>query len=404
MEKSNINIVVFSSLFPSEVRPTAGIFIRERMFRVAAKMPLTVVSPVPWFPFQALVRRYRPHFRPMPSRHEIQDGIDVYYPRYFSIPGFVKFLDGFFMALGSFATLRKLRNEERCDLIDSHFAFPDGKAATLLGKWLQRPVTITLRGTEVSHSKERLKRLLLVEALGDATRIFSVSTSLKKLAEGLGIESGKIRVIGNGVDADKFQAIDRQAAREQLGLPVDSEVLLTIGALVERKGFHRVIELMPSLLSQGKVIHYLIVGGAGPEGDWTEHLKQMVSELGLTGHVHFLGTLPPTELYLPLSAADVFVLSTRNEGWANVLLEALACGVPVVASDVGGNSEVIASEDLGFIVPFGDRNALERSIVKALARNWDRERIVGYARENSWESRVVILVKEFTEIVGRGGQ
>jgi glycosyltransferase involved in cell wall biosynthesis len=109
-------------------------------------------------------------------------------------------------------------------------------------------------------------------------------------------------------------------------------------------------------------------------------------------------------LYLPLSAADVFVLSTRNEGWANVLLEALACGVPVVASDVGGNSEVIASEDLGFIVPFGDRNALERSIVKALARNWDRERIVGYARENSWESRVVILVKEFTEIVGRGGQ
>jgi teichuronic acid biosynthesis glycosyltransferase TuaC len=161
---------------------------------------------------------------------------------------------------------------------------------------------------------------------------------------------------------------------------------------------------MPSLSSKGIDIHYLIVGGAGPEGDWTEHLKQMVSELGLTGQVHFLGTLPPTELYLPLSAADVFVLSTRNEGWANVLLEALACGVPVVASDVGGNSEVIASEDFGFIVPFGDRNALEKAIVTALERKWDKGRIVGYARANSWESRVVILVTEFTEIVGKGGQ
>jgi glycosyltransferase involved in cell wall biosynthesis len=404
MEKSKIKIVVFSSLFPSEVRPTAGIFIRERMFRVATRMPLAVISPVPWFPFQTIITRYRPHFRPMPSKHEIQDGIDVYYPRYFSIPGLLKFLDGLFMALGSFSTLRKLRNEDRCDLIDSHFAFPDGKAATLLARWLRRPVTITLRGTEVSHSKERLKRLFLVGALRDATRVFSVSTSLKKLAEKLGIESRKIRVVGNGVDAEKFQAIDRQAAREQLGLPVDSKVLLTIGALVERKGFHRVIELMPSLLSEGKDIHYLIVGGAGPEGDWTEHLKQMVSELGLAGHVHFLGTLPPTELYLPLSAADVFVLSTRNEGWANVLLEALACGVPVVASDVGGNSEVIASEDLGFIVPFGDRNALEKAILTALGRNWDRARIVRYARENSWESRVVILVKEFTEIASRGGR
>jgi glycosyltransferase involved in cell wall biosynthesis len=128
----------------------------------------------------------------------------------------------------------------------------------------------------------------------------------------------------------------------------------------------------------------------------------MVKEFELTGNVHFLGTLPPTELYLPLSAADVFVLSTRNEGWANVLLEALACGVPVVASDVGGNSEVISSEDLGFIVPFGDRKALLDAITTALEKNWDRGRIVRYARENSWESRVVILVKEFTEIVNRG--
>ena len=94
-------LLVYSSLFPSAARPGAGLFIRERMFRVAARFPMVVVSPVPWFPLQGLIRLWKPWFRPETTRHEQQQGIDVYYPRFLSFPGVLKSLDGLFMALGS---------------------------------------------------------------------------------------------------------------------------------------------------------------------------------------------------------------------------------------------------------------------------------------------------------------
>ena len=114
-------------------------------------------------------------------------------------------------------------------------------------------------------------------------------------------------------------------------MAIDAPVLESVGALVERKGFHRVIECLPALRRRFPGLRYLVVGGPGPEGDWGARLRRDVIDLGLQECVVFLGTLAPGELNVPLSAADVFVLATRNEGWANVLLEAMACGLPVVA-------------------------------------------------------------------------
>ena len=152
MKDTTPRLVVFCSLFPSSIQPNAGVFIRERMFRVANHCPIVVVSPVPWFPFQSLLRWVKPAFRPQPKRFEEQQGIKVYYPRFFSIPGILKNLDGLFMALGSLYTLYRIKRDHPFNIIDAHFAYPDGYAATLLGKWFKVPVTITLRGTEVPLS------------------------------------------------------------------------------------------------------------------------------------------------------------------------------------------------------------------------------------------------------------
>ena len=141
------SIVVFSTLFPNTAQPHAGLFIRERMFRVGESLPLTVVSPVPWFPFQSLLRLWRPHFRPAVPRCEVQRGVEVLHPRFLSVPGVLKKLDGLFLAIASFRTMWRLRREGRLDIIDAHFGYPDGYAATLLGRWVDCPVTITLRGT-----------------------------------------------------------------------------------------------------------------------------------------------------------------------------------------------------------------------------------------------------------------
>ena len=393
-------LVVFTTLFPHPGQPSAGLFIRERMFRVAKILPITVVAPVPWFPLQSLIRKSRPHFRPYAPRHEIQDGVEVLHPRFFSVPGLFKSLDGLFMALGSLPTLWRLRRRFAFDLIDAHFAYPDGYAATLLGKWLKVPVTITLRGTEVPLSRDRARRRLIVKALQQTARIFAVSTSLKNHAASLGIDEARIRVVGNGVDSQKFQPLPKQQARSQLGLPQGAPVLISVGGLVERKGFHRVIECLPQLCRQFPGLRYLIVGGAGPEGDWGERLRTQAAQLDLADNVIFLGALPSGELRLPLSAADVFVLATRNEGWANVFLEAMACGLPVVTTDVGGNAEVVCRPELGTVVPYSDHAALTWALAEALRKPWQREAIIAYAGENSWDGRVAVLVEEFTRIAG----
>lgn len=395
------NLLVFSSLFPSIKRPGAGVFIRERMFRVGQHIPIIVVSPVSWFPLQSIIRYWKPYFRLQPDSYEEQDGIKVFYPRFFSVPGIFKHWDGFFMALGVWFFLRKVKKQYDFNLIDAHFAYPDGYAASLLGKWLNIPVTITLRGTEVPLSKDPAKKTRMIEALANAERVFSVANSLKEHVVKLGANRDKIEVIGNGVDCKKFYPVDKCEARKKLNIPESAKVIISIGGLVDRKGFHRVLDVMPELVKEFPEIIFLIVGGDSPEGGIRNKLEIQVQQLNLLNHVRFLGALPSEELKIPLSAADVFVLATANEGWANVFLEAMACGLPVVTTDVGGNQEVVNSPELGLIVPFGDAKALEKAVTEAIVRQWDKDKILHYATENNWEKRVAVLVNNFRQIMTR---
>lgn len=392
-------LLVFSSLFPSQKRPNAGVFIRERMFRVAQRIPVIVVSPVPWFPFQGILRYWRPHFRPQPKSYEEQEDVQVYFPRFLSFPGLFKSCDGFFMALGSLSTLIKLRKQ--FNIIDAHFAYPDGFAAILLGKWLKIPVTITLRGTEVPLSKMPGRKARLLTALNNATRVFSVSESLKQHVVSLGAESGKIRVIGNGIDIVKFSPLATSVARAELNIPDDAKVMISVGALVDRKGFHRVIEVLPALAATYPELVYLIVGGESPEGNIRERLEHQVKMLKLEKNVRFLGAYPSEKLKVPLSAADLFVLATANEGWANVFLEAMACGLPVITTEVGGNKEVVNDTNLGTVVPFDDSAALLTALIQGFETVWNRSLITQYAQENSWDTRVKILIEEFKRIASK---
>lgn len=396
---SNIpKILVFSSLFPSAAQPTAGVFVRERMFNVAKQLEICVVSPKPWFPLQGVLRLIRPHFRPAVARHELQSGVDIFCPRYFSFPGVLKQFDGFFMALSAWSTVSRLHKRGRVDLIDAHFAYPDGYAATLIGKWLSIPVTITLRGTEHRHAHNPALRSRLLAALQAAKHVFSVAEDLCRLATSLGVPADKLQVVGNGVDLTKFVRVDKLLARQALGLQPDDMVLVSVGGLVERKGFHRVIELLPALATQFDKLQLLIVGGATAEGNIRGRLEQQVQTLGLQARVKFLGPKPHHQLAEILSAADVFVLATSNEGWANVFLEAMACGLPVVTTDVGGNKEVVVSAEHGTVVPFGDQDALQAALAAALRKPWDATQIMRYAQSNSWDLRVGILTQKFKDL------
>ncbi len=392
------SLLVYSSLFPSAVQPMAGLFIRERMFRLRDRTPLVVVAPQPWFPLQRLIRRWHPGYRPELPRHEVQSGIDVHYPRFLALPGVGRRLDGLSMALCTLPLVRRLARAGRADVIDAHFAYPCGAAAVRLARWLRRPATITLRGTESRQLQTPALRRHVVAAVRGAAHVFSVSDSLRRLLLAEGVPPGHVEVVGNGVDVARFVRLPRADARARLRLPPDAPVLVSVGGLVPRKGFHRVIERLPALLRRHPGLRYVVVGGASPEGDIGDALREQARALGLADHVVFTGPLPPEQVAVALSAADVFVLATANEGWANVFLEAMACGLPVVTTDVGGNAEVVTAPHLGRIVPFGDGDALQAALEDALARDWDRDAIVAHARDHGWDRRVAQLAAAFRRI------
>jgi glycosyltransferase involved in cell wall biosynthesis len=137
--------------------------------------------------------------------------------------------------------------------------------------------------------------------------------------------------------------------------------------------------------------------GAGHKGDpFAAELRRTVTRLGLDDHVRFVGTRPHGELRPWFCAADLFVLLTKSEGWPNVILESLACGLPVVATRVGGVPEIARDGVDGLLVPYADPPAFRDAVLKGLAADWDRDRIVGYAQSLNWTEVVDRAFGELT--------
>lgn len=391
-----MRVLVLSWVFPNQKHPALGVFVRERMRRVAQHCELIVVAPVPWFPFDRLIRRGR--WTGVP-RVEQQGELRVYHPRFVSIPRLFRWLDGLCYALSLVPFLFRLRRQFRFDVIDAHFAYPDGLAAALLGRLFRRPVIITLRGSIVRLARSALHRPQLRFALSSATRVLSVSEALKAVAVGLGTPPEKIRVIPNGVDANRFFPSAQAAARRALELPLAPPILLSIGALIEHKGHHRVIRGLPAVLRHYPDLLYVIVGGERRDG-WRRTLEELTARLGLEKHVRIAGEQAHERIPVWLAAADVFCLATRSEGWPNAVLEALACGKPVVATRVGGVPEIVRSDAFGILVSPQDDEALARAIVTALGARWNADAMVTHARAHSWETAALEVLAELRRVAG----
>jgi glycosyltransferase involved in cell wall biosynthesis len=369
-----MRVLVFTTTYPNPAQPTHGVFVQERTCRLARFAELRVVAPFPWW------------YRGRVAKREERAGLDVRHPTFWYVPRFLKFLDGFCLFLSSLSCVTRLRPEFDFDLIDAHFIYPDGVAAALLSWWFKRPVVITARGTLPSHMARPLQRVLMRRALARAARVIAVSRDLADMIMELGVHAEKVEVIPNGVDTERFRPLDRREARKQLNLPEAWRLLLSVGHLSPRKGFQRVLRVLPALVSEFPDLKFLIVGGPAPVGDNTAEVCRLIEELGLGEHVFLSGPKSPDEVALYLNAADLFVLATDFEGCPNVVNEALACGVPVVVSRVGEVERMIP-EGCGFLVD--DPNDLPRlrdQLRAGLRHFWDRGAIRQAVEGRTWEA------------------
>jgi len=345
----SMRVLVLSSVFPNPRQPNLGVFIRERVRRVARSSEVQVVAPVPWFPLDRVVRGRRWGGIPQVER---RDGLVVHHPRFVSVPRFGKSLDGILYAASLLGFVRRLRRSFPFEMIDAHFAYPDGMAGVLLGKALGCPVMITLRGSIVRLATYPLHRPQLRFTLRAADRIIAVSESLKRVAVDLGIGAEKIRVIPNGVDTSRFFPMDQGDARRRLALPLDASIVLTVGGVYEGKGQHLVLEALPRLLARDPRALYVVVGGERAGESYRRTLDGIIRAHGLGGHVLFVGSKAHEDLRAWYAAADALCLATRSEGRANVLLESIACGVPVVTTAAGAEG-IEAGDGVIVATPLG---------------------------------------------------
>jgi glycosyltransferase involved in cell wall biosynthesis len=376
-----MKILTFSSLYPNAEMPSHGVFVENRLRHLVAngQVEARVVAPVAWFPSsQPRFGRFARLAR-VPL-HEVRSGISVAHPRYLTIPRLGMLTSPLAMALGARRTIAKIIDDGfDFDAIDAHYFYPDGVAAALLAKWFDRPLVVTARGSDITQfaADFAVPRRMIRWAAGRAQAIVTVCAALKSDLVSMGADDAKTRVLRNGVDLAGFVPRDRLAMREQLGLSADARVLASVGHLIPRKGHELVIQALASLPDTT-----LLIVGSGPE---ELALKALATRLGLEGRVRFLGQLAHHALPAVYSASDVLVLASSNEGWANVLLEAMACGTPVVATDVGGSREVVETPEAGLIVARRDVATIAAGVRQLLAHLPDRDATRRYAERFSWD-------------------
>jgi glycosyltransferase involved in cell wall biosynthesis len=388
-----MKLLTFSTLFPNAEKPNHGIFVETRLRYLLAsgRVQSQVVAPVPWFPSQhPRFGRYAQYAK-VPTE-ETRAGIMVQHPRYVLPPKVGMTIAPFLLAQSVKSTVRRIIDSGYdFDLIDAHYFYPDGVAAVMLGRHFKKPVTITARGTDINLIPGfSLPRRQILWAARHAQGMITVCNALKEEMVGLGVEAERITPLRNGVDLERFQPVDRAAVRTSLGL--NSFTLLSVGLLEPRKAHDLVISALPQLPDT-----QLLIAGSGPEQN---RLEALARRLDVAERVKFLGAVPQAELRNYYGAADAMVLASSREGWANVLLESMACGTPVVASNVWGTPEVVAAPEAGVLMsertPHGVAEAVKRLRTNYPSHDATRR----YAEKFSWDDTTHGQLKLFDRILG----
>ena len=382
MMQRPIRTLLFSTLYPSAVRPVHGIFVETRLRELlkSGEVETKVVAPVPWFPLTG--EHFGDYGKFAATPHfEQRNGVDVFHPRYFLLPKIGMNSAPYALARGALPTIRKLiRDGFDFDLIDAHYYYPDGVAAGFIAKALKKPFIVTARGTDINVIPDYpVPRQLILDTAQAAAASIGVSRALIDKLAGLGAAREKLDVFRNGVDLQRFELLPGDKARQHIGIGASSEdyLMLSVGNLVELKGHHLAIE---ALAKMPKGTRLAIIG----KGSERARLESLSRQLGVTDRVHFAGLVLPDQLKWWYSAADVLVLCSSREGWPNVLLEAMACGTPVVATNVGGVAEMLAKE-VGILLPSRSSEALTFALENLCAARPDRQQVRHHAEQFAWD-------------------
>ncbi len=394
------HILVSTGIYPNRADPTRGVYVARQVTALSRRCPLRVVAPVRWVPAPLRRGRYA-RLAGVPRRDRI-DGVDVTYPRYVVAPRIGRHFHGAMLDVCVWREHARVAREASPDVVLGYFAWPYGYAAVMAARRLGLPALVSCRGSDINHlARPPRTRMRIAWALAHCARVLVVSRALGERVAELGVDPARIVHVPNGIDRERFAPGPAPEAREALGFEPDVPLVVCVARLSREKGVDVLVEAFSDLAARDARARLAIVGD-GPE---REALRAQVARAGLSGRVHLAGTRPHDEVPRWMQAADVVVLPSRTEGHPNVVLEALACGRPVVATAAGGVPEILDATR-GHVVPVEDPRALADALSDALGRVWD----VGRLREaasRTWDDtgrQVAQIVAEVTAEARRRGR
>jgi len=382
-----MKVLSFSYCFPNHENPTWGIFVYQRLAALARQTELKVCSPVPWFPMVTGAQSE--------ENEQCWKDVSVFRPRFFYIPKFFKNFDGRLYASGLRRWLESLQKSWQPDILDAHFVWPDGVGVALLAQKFNIPYVITLRGKLYECLKDDSQTQQCRRALQGARAVISVSSRMAAEAVRLGADDQRLAVIPNGVDLKHFRIRDRQQCREKLNLPTTGRLLVTVAHLGHRKGHHEVIEALAALPDDVRLI---IVGGDA-QGGSTEQLMDVAKRHGVDDRLILPGRQGYDLIPYFYSAADLSVLASYREGCPNAVLESLACGTPVVATDVGAVPDILPQPECGGIVPPQQVDPLKQALSAALEKTWSPQQVRSASGVRSWDQVADEVNKVFEKVL-----
>ncbi len=376
-------VLSISTLFPTGARQGFGRFV-ARQFDALAKrgdVDLTVINPIAALPFAG--RTTTDGSRSCPVHHM----------SFATIPRLGVRWNPALIARAVLPLARRLHAETAFDLVDAQFFYPDGPAAARIADALNLPLSIKARGSDIHYWGTRgFARKQMLAAARQAGGLLAVSEALKLDMAALGMPGERIAVHYTGLDHQLYRVeVHGAEARESFGFSRDKPLLASVANLIPLKGHDLTIAALAALPDV-----QLAIAGVGPN---LSRLEALVARLGIADRVRFVGCLCPDDVARLLGSADVMVLPSEREGLANVWIEALACGTPLVIGDVGGAREVVTGPSAGRLV---ERNpqAIAAAVRELLSNPPARAEVAAHAARFSWEANAAQLAEHYRRVAG----
>lgn len=393
-----IKLLIMTHTFPTKYNPIAAVFLLNQLKELKKYCDIRIIFPYGYVP---QIKIFNPYYRfsKIPSEEKVE-GIAVYHPKYLMIPRMMfgtRFLnlylsiESIFSYLSSRKIADKIVEEWNPDILHMHGSLSEGWLAKRLKRKYKKPLLITVYGEDITRlSKEMLSSQITRSNLNEADAIICQSRFLRREIEGIGVKNKKFFIIPMGAEFGIFKPKDKHKARKLLNLPKGKKIILFVGHLVPRKGVEYLIRAMKIALGKDNNIFCCIVGTDHMKG----YLQSLASELGLDKSIVFTGQKIHEEIAHYMSACDILVLPSLNEGLPVVLCEALACGKPVVATKVAGTPELV-NNNVGYLVKPKDGRDLAEKIGLALERKWDIKKILERANQFSTAESAKKLVNVY---------